>query len=114
MGFFRNKTVNLLNLHYGIHSIALNGGAAFFTIYLLQSGISIPGVLVSVALGLTALGVLGSYLLKHPCTGRTFDAYGVSTSFAVDRSAFAKRSQRSSASPAPSSPVGCWSPSGRA
>jgi Glycosyltransferase family 87 len=39
------------------------------------------GVLVSVALGLTALGVLGSYLLKHQCTGPTFDDYGISANF---------------------------------
>jgi MFS transporter, DHA1 family, inner membrane transport protein len=44
MGFFRDRAVNLLNLHYGIHSIALNVGAAFF--YLLNSGVPIPGVLV--------------------------------------------------------------------
>src|SRR5712692_10088635 len=50
MAFFRDSTVNLLNLHYGIHSIALNGGAAFFAIYLLRSGVPVPGVLVSIAL----------------------------------------------------------------
>jgi DHA1 family inner membrane transport protein len=50
MAFFRNSTVNLLNLHYGIHSIALSGGAAFFAIYLLKSGIPAAGVFVVVAL----------------------------------------------------------------
>src|SRR5947209_1478854 len=50
MAFFRNSAVNLLNLHYAIHAIALNGGAAFFTIYLLKSGVPVPGVLVSIAL----------------------------------------------------------------
>jgi len=50
VAFFRNTSVNLLNLHYGIHAVALNGGAAFFAIYLLQSGVPIPGVLVSLAL----------------------------------------------------------------
>ena len=50
MAFFRNNAVNLLNLHYAIHAIALNGGAAFFAIYLLKSGVSVPGVLVSIAL----------------------------------------------------------------
>ena len=43
MAFFRNSTINLLNLHYGIHSIALSGGAAFFAIYLLKSGIPVAG-----------------------------------------------------------------------
>ena len=47
MAFFRNSAVNLLNLHFGIHSIALYGGAAFFSIYLLKVGIPVSGVLVS-------------------------------------------------------------------
>jgi hypothetical protein len=35
MAFFRNSAVNLLNLHYAIHTIALSGGAAFFLISLM-------------------------------------------------------------------------------
>ena len=58
MAFFRNRAVNLLNLHYGIHSIALSGGAAFFVIYLLNSGVPIPGVLGSLALILMARFVI--------------------------------------------------------
>ena len=50
MPFFRNSAINLLNLHYGIHAIVLNGADAFFLIYLLKTGIPIPGVLVSLAL----------------------------------------------------------------
>jgi len=50
MAFFRSRTVNLLNLHYGIHAIALSGGASFFAVYLLKAGVSLPGVLVSIAL----------------------------------------------------------------
>ena len=50
MAFFRNRTVNLLNLHYGIHTVAMSGGGAFFAIYLLKSGVSVPGVLLSLAL----------------------------------------------------------------
>jgi hypothetical protein len=49
MAYFRNTTVNLLNLHYGIHSLALSGGGAFFLVFLLQSGVSAPGVLASLA-----------------------------------------------------------------
>ena len=30
MAFFRNSTVNLLNLHYGVHALAISGGGAFF------------------------------------------------------------------------------------
>jgi MFS transporter, DHA1 family, inner membrane transport protein len=50
VAFFRNSSINLLNLHYGIHCIALTGGAAFFAIYLLKSGVPVPGVFVSLAL----------------------------------------------------------------
>ena len=50
MAFFRNSAVNLLNLHYGLHCIALYGGGAFFLVYLLRTGLSVPDVLVSLAL----------------------------------------------------------------
>jgi hypothetical protein len=50
MAFFRNDTVNLLNLHYGIHSLALSGGGAFFAAFLLRAGVPTPMVLASLAL----------------------------------------------------------------
>jgi hypothetical protein len=49
MAFFRNRTVNLLNLHYAIHSIALTGGGAFFSVYLLKAGVAMPLVLTAIA-----------------------------------------------------------------
>jgi hypothetical protein len=49
MAFFRNNAVNNLNLHYGIFSIALGGGAAFFLVYLLKSGVPVPVVFLSLA-----------------------------------------------------------------
>jgi len=64
MAFFRNSAVNLLNLHYGIHSIALSGGAAFFAVYLLNSGVPIPSVLVSIALVL-----LGRFVIRPVVVG---------------------------------------------
>ncbi|HEY6258714.1 MAG TPA: MFS transporter [Xanthobacteraceae bacterium] len=50
MAFFRNDTVNLLNLHYGIHSLALSGGGAFFLAFLLEAGVPAPAVLAAFAL----------------------------------------------------------------
>jgi DHA1 family inner membrane transport protein len=50
MAFFRNNTVNLLNLHYGIHTLALSGGGAFFSAFLLRAGVSAPTVLAALAL----------------------------------------------------------------
>jgi len=49
MAFFRNTTVNLLNLHYGLHALALSGGGTFFAVYLLKSGVPAPVVLASIA-----------------------------------------------------------------
>lgn len=49
MAFFRNNAVNLLNLHFAVHAAAMYGGGAFFTVYLLKSGISVPGVLAALA-----------------------------------------------------------------
>ena len=50
MAFFRNDTVNLLNLHYGIHALALAGGGAFFLAFLLKAGVPAPAVLAALAL----------------------------------------------------------------
>src|SRR6266481_362236 len=50
MAFFRNNTVNLLNLHYGLHSLALSGSGAFYAVFLLKSGVPAPAVLASFAL----------------------------------------------------------------
>jgi hypothetical protein len=50
MAFFRNESVNLLNLHYGIHALALSGGGAFFLAYLLRAGVPAPAVLGALAL----------------------------------------------------------------
>jgi MFS transporter, DHA1 family, inner membrane transport protein len=50
VAFFRNDTVNLLNLHYGIHALALSGGGAFFVAYLLRAGVSPPAALAALAL----------------------------------------------------------------
>ena len=49
MAFFRNSTVNLLNLHYGIHALALSGGGAFFAAFLLRAGVPAHGVLTAMA-----------------------------------------------------------------
>jgi MFS transporter, DHA1 family, inner membrane transport protein len=49
MAYFRNSTVNLLNLHYGIHCLALTGGGAFFLVFLLQAGVPVPAVLAALA-----------------------------------------------------------------
>ena len=47
--FFRNRTVNLINLHSVIGSAAQGGGGAFFSIYLLRAGIGVPAALLALA-----------------------------------------------------------------
>ena len=64
MAFFHNRAINLLNLHYGIHCITLYGGGAFFLVYLLRAGLSIPGVLGSLSLIL-----VGRFALRLGLTG---------------------------------------------
>lgn len=59
MAFFRNTTVNLLNLHYAIHALALSGGGAFYTVYLLRAGVSVP-----VVLGALAAILAGRFLIR--------------------------------------------------
>jgi hypothetical protein len=49
MDFFRNRSVNWLNLHYGIHATVIAGGGAFYTVYLLKAGVSLPAVLAAMA-----------------------------------------------------------------
>ena len=49
MAFLGNRTVNLLNLHYGIHALAISGGGAFFAAFLLHAGVPAPAVLASLA-----------------------------------------------------------------
>lgn len=58
MAFFRNDTVNWLNLHYGVHALALSGGGAFFGAFLLHAGVSAPGVLTAWAATLAGRFIL--------------------------------------------------------
>ena len=50
MAFLRNSIVNLLNLHFGIHMLAVSAGGAFVGVYLLRAGVPIAGVLGAYAL----------------------------------------------------------------
>src|SRR5262245_18830057 len=59
MAYFQNNTINRLNLHYGIHTFALDGGGVFFRVFLLKAGLSVPQVLIAVALIL-----VGRFLLR--------------------------------------------------
>src|SRR5258708_36736092 len=49
MAFFHNRDVNLINLHSVIGSVALGGGGAFYSVYLLKAGLGVPMVLLTLA-----------------------------------------------------------------
>src|SRR5215831_11908685 len=53
MAYLRNSAVNLLNLHYGLHALVLNGAGVFFVVFLLKAGVSTPVVFGAIALLLT-------------------------------------------------------------
>lgn len=42
MAYFRNSAVNLVNLHYAIHAVALYGGGAFYFVFLIKAGVPSP------------------------------------------------------------------------
>ena len=63
MAFFRNDTVNLLNMHYGVHALAMAGGGAFFVAFLLRAGVSAPAVLSALALILAGRFVIRPLVL---------------------------------------------------
>jgi DHA1 family inner membrane transport protein len=63
MAFFHNRTVNLLNLHSVIGSIATGGGGAFYSVYLLKAGLSVPAVLLTSAITFSLRLILRSFLL---------------------------------------------------
>src|SRR5215469_11206702 len=64
MAYFRNNAVNLLNLHYAIHSIAMTGAGAFFAAYLLKAGLSAAGVFLTFAAIL-----MGRFLIRPAIMG---------------------------------------------
>ena len=50
MAYLRNRAVNLLNVHYGLHALAMYGAGVFFAVFLLKEGISAPVVFAAIAL----------------------------------------------------------------
>ncbi len=63
MAFFRNDQVNWLNLHYGIHALAISGGSVFFGAFLLHAGVPAPAVLLAIAAILAGRFVLRPWIL---------------------------------------------------
>lgn len=49
MAYFADRTINLINLHYAVRSIAMTGAGAFYAAYLVVAGVPVPGVFASFA-----------------------------------------------------------------
>jgi MFS family permease len=64
MAFFRNSSVNLLNTHYGVRSLALSLGGAYYGVFLLRSGVPAPVVLSAMALVLAGRFGIRPFILK--------------------------------------------------
>jgi hypothetical protein len=47
MAFLHNRTINLLNLHYGLHAFAQGMGGAFVLVFLVRAGLSAPAALLA-------------------------------------------------------------------
>ena len=63
MAFFHNRDVNLINLHSAIAAVAMGSGGAFWSVYLLKAGVSVPGVLLTLAATFLFRLLLRSFLL---------------------------------------------------
>jgi len=50
MAYLRNSAINLLNVHYGLHALVMNGAGAFFVVFLLTAGVPVPVVFLAIAL----------------------------------------------------------------
>jgi hypothetical protein len=60
MAYLKNGAVNLLNLHYGLRALAMNGAGVFWAVYLLKAGVPAPAVFGSLGL------LLGARFLFRP------------------------------------------------
>ena len=59
MAYLKNSTVNLLNLHYGLHWLIINGAGVFYLVFLLRANVPVPAVF-----GTLALIVAGRFLFR--------------------------------------------------
>jgi DHA1 family inner membrane transport protein len=50
MAYLQNRTINRLNLHYGISSLAMSGGGVFYAVFLLRAGVPAHFVFGALAL----------------------------------------------------------------
>src|ERR1700752_3060790 len=66
MAYLKNGAVNLLNLHYGLHALAMNGAGVFWAVYLLKAGVPMPAVFGSLGLLLAVRFLFRPAILLFP------------------------------------------------
>ena len=54
MAYLTNRAINLLNVHFALHALVMNGAGVFWAVYLLKAGVPTPAVFGSLALLLAA------------------------------------------------------------
>lgn len=59
MAYLKNSAVNRLSINYGFYALALSGGWAFVTVFLLKAGVPVPALF-----GALALIVLGRFVVR--------------------------------------------------
>src|SRR5262249_5735098 len=50
MAYLKNSAVNLLNVHFALFALGMNGAGVFFVVFLLKAGVPMPLVFASIAL----------------------------------------------------------------
>jgi MFS family permease len=63
MAYLHNRDLNLVNLHSAITALAMGSGGAFWSVYLLKAGLSVPGILLVLAATFLSRLALRSFLL---------------------------------------------------
>jgi DHA1 family inner membrane transport protein len=71
MAYLRNDAINRVNLHSGIHALALGAGGIFFLVFLISAGISVPVALLTMA------GILAGRLVLRPAVLPLAKRWGV-------------------------------------
>jgi MFS transporter, DHA1 family, inner membrane transport protein len=106
MGFFKNRTFNLIYVHAALQAIAMHAGEAFAFVYLLKAGISAPVVLVCIG------AMFGSRLffrkLVLPLVKLIGLQYALVFSIVIEASTYPLLSQVTEVGPALYAYLGLW------
>jgi MFS transporter, DHA1 family, inner membrane transport protein len=106
MGYFTNRTYNLIYLHAAVQAIAMHGGEAFAFIYLIKSGIAVPVVLVCIGLMFASRIILRQAVL--PIVKRVGLRRALALAILLEASAYPILSQATGVGPALVAYLALW------